>query len=218
MGRVAIVRKNRGTYVHVRRTTYATAVAAIALLALAPHNAEAQRRIGAPVGFYTTTGLPTLDVEGGSVTSTTELTESPRFAISALATRAFVKQAKRAYIVGLRGTALSLGNGNRCNGTGGGSECRSRRFTERVALLAGGAFDIRSTVLRAMAGPVVYGVESSPMRVGTQVRLDYSGPRLSGSSPTLFVTRSFLGSVRGQGAGITTLGAGLRWVRKGDGN
>ncbi len=169
------------------------------------------------MGFYTTTGLPSLDVEGGSITSTTELTESPKFALSALFTRSVAQQAKRAWIVGVRGTALSLGNWDRCSGSQGTANCQSRRFTERVALLGGGAFDIRSTVLRVMAGPVVYGVEDSPMRVGTQFRLDYSGPRLSGPSPTLFLTRSFLGSQRGQGVGITTLGAGLRWVRKGDG-
>lgn len=191
---------------------------AILSLALPQHAAEAQRRPGVPMGFYTTTGLLTLDIEGGSVTSTTEFTESPKFALSALVTGPVIKQAKRAWIAGLRGTALSLGNGDRCSGTGGGTTCASRRFTERVALLTGGAFDIRSTLLRVMAGPVVYGVEDSDMRVGTQLRLDYSAPRLSGPSPTLFLTRSFLGSQRGQAVGITTLGAGFRWIRKGDGN
>lgn len=206
---------------HVRQSISALSAltaAAILSLAIPQHHAEAQRRPGVPMGFYTTTGLLTLEVEGGSVTSTTELTESPKFALSALVTGPVIKRAKRAWIAGVRGTALSLGNANRCNGSGGTSVCQSRRFTERVALLTGGAFDIRSTLLRVMAGPVVYGVEDSGMRVGTQLRVDYSAPRLSGPSPTLFLTRSFLGSQRGQAVGITTLGAGLRWVRKGDGS
>ena len=206
-------------HVHQSISAFA-ALAALCVVSLATpqHQSEAQRRPGVPMGFYTTTGLPTLDVEGGSVTSTTELTESPRFAVSALVTGAVVKRAKRAWIAGVRGTALSLGNGDRCSGAQGGSDCQSRRFTERVALLTGGAFDIRSTLLRVMAGPVVYGVEDSGMRIGSQVRIDYSGPRLSGPSPTLFLTRSFLGSQRGQAVGITTFGAGLRWVRKGNGS
>ncbi len=149
-----------GTHVHVCRSlsTFAAFAAFAAVsLAVPQRGAEAQRRPGVPMGFYTTTGLLTLDIEAGSVTSTTELTESPRFAVSALITGPVVKQAKRAWIYRARGTALSLGNGDRCSGA---------RWRNRLC------------------------------------------------DPTLFLTRSFMGSERGQAVGITTLGAGPRWVRK----
>ena len=190
----------------------------LAAIALSVNDAGAQRRPGQRFGFFTTTDLVTLDVEGGSVTATTPLTETARFALSAIVTAPLIRQRTRAWIVGVRGTALSLGNRDRCIDTsapqGGDGECDSRKFTERVTLLAGGAFDIRSTILRVMAGPVAFQLENGGMRVGTNVRLDFASPRQSGVTPTLFLTRSFVGSVDGTGAAMTTLGAGFRWVRK----
>ena len=201
---------------HVRQQLTAFTVALTALVALSlvvPRSAESQRRPGVGMGFYTTTGLLTADFEAGSVTSTTVLTESPRFAAAVLVTGALAKQPKRAWIIGVRGTPLAFGHPSRCV-TFGPSECSSRRYTERVSVIAGGAFDIRSTVLRAMIGPALYQVERSGVRIGTQVRLDLAAPRLRGPTPTLFYTRSMLGSEGGRGVGIGTLGAGFRWVRK----
>ena len=109
---------------------------------------------------------------------------------------------------------LSLGNSDQCIVEFGTSGCQDRRFTERAALLTGGAFDIRSTLLRAMVGPALYDVQGSGLRVGTQIRLDYAAPRLHGPTPTLFFTRSMLGSQRGRAVGLSTLGAGFRWVRR----
>lgn len=193
-------------------------VALLALAALSPaipgQRAEAQRRPGMNMGFYTTTGLLTGDIEAGSVNSTTELTESPSIAAAALLTGALMKRPRRAWIIGVRGPLLSLGNSDRCVVTLGAQGCQSRRFTERGSILTGGAFDIRATIFRAMVGPALYQVEGSGVRVGTQVRLDLAAPRLRGPTPTVFVTRSMLGSQGGQGVGITTLGAGLRWVRR----
>ena len=80
--------------------------------------------------------------------------------------------------------------------------------------MAGGAFDIRSTVLRAMVGPALYNVEGQGARLGTAVRIDFASPRLRGRTPTLFFTRTFLGSQRGEQLAISTLGAGFRWIRK----
>jgi hypothetical protein len=166
------------------------------------------------MGFYTTTGLLTADVEAGSVSSSTVYAEAPSFAASVLVTGPLVKGRKHAWIAGARGTALSFGHNDGCYIETGRQGCQNLRFTERVAVLAGGAFDIRYTVVRAMVGPVLYQVENSGARVGTQLHLDFVAPRLRGPSPTLFVTRAFLGSQRGSAVGITTLGAGLRWVRK----
>jgi len=189
------------------------AIATVSLI-LPIQQAESQRRPGVPMGFYTTTGLLSLEVEAGSVTSTTVLAEAPSVAASLLVTGPLVMQAKRAWIAGLRGTALSLGNTDNCVRSPTVAGCQDRRFTERVALLTGGSFDIRSTVLRVMAGPALYSVQGSGTRVGTQVRLDFASPRLNGPTPALFLSRSMLGSQGGRGVGITTLGAGVRWVRK----
>jgi len=176
-------------------------------------DADAQRRPGQNFGFFTTTGLLTGEIEGGSVNSTTEFAEAPTAAASGLLTTRVVQRRKSAWIVGVRATALSLGN-SECVSEAGSTDCLDRRFTERVALLTGGAFDIRSTMLRAMIGPVLYSVQGSGLRAGTQIRLDYAAPRLSGPTPTVFITRSALGSQRGRSVGFTTFGAGLRWVRR----
>jgi len=125
-----------------------------------------------------------------------------------------VQRRKSAWIVGVRGTVLSLGNSNQCVVEAGTQGCQDRRFTERAALLTGGAFDIRSTILRAIVGPALYSVQGSGLRMGTQVRIDYAAPRLRGPTPTLFFTQSMLGSQRGRSTSISTFGAGLRWVRR----
>lgn len=174
----------------------------------------AQRRPGMDMGFYTTTGLLTGDLEGGSVTSSTSLAESPTIAVSLLLTAPLKRMPKRAWIAGVRVNAFGLGNNGSCFITPGSGVCQDRRFEERAALLAGGAFDIRSAVLRAMIGPTLYNVEGQGARLGTAVRLDFAAPRLRGPTPTLFFTRTFLGSQRGEQLAISTLGAGFRWVRK----
>lgn len=188
-------------------------LAAVALLIAVGTALPAQRRPGVGMGFYTTTGLLTGDIEGGSVTSSASVALAPTFALSGLVTASFRARRKHAWIGGLRVTALSLGNRRSCI-VEGGPGCRSRRFEERGALLTGGAFDVRAAVLRAMVGPSLYDVAGQGARLGTAVRVDFSAPQLRGSSPTLFVTRTFLGSERGEPVGMTTLGAGFRWVRK----
>ncbi|MES2521615.1 MAG: hypothetical protein V4617_02870 [Gemmatimonadota bacterium] len=200
----------------LRPSTVTSAAAALVALSLAipQREADAQRRPGQNFGFYTTTGLVTGDVEAGTVNSTTELAEAPSFALSGLLTSRLVQRRKSAWIVGVRGNVLSLGNRNQCIREFGTTECLERRFTERGAILTGGAFDIRSTILRGMIGPALYSVEGSGLRVGTQIRLDYAAPRRNGLTPTLFLTRTMLGSQRGRGVGISTFGAGLRWVRR----
>jgi hypothetical protein len=80
--------------------------------------------------------------------------------------------------------------------------------------MTGGAFDIRSTLLRAMVGPAYVDVQGRGARWGTMVRLDYSSPRQGGAAPALFFSRTFLGSERGESAALTTLGVSYRWVRK----
>lgn len=191
-----------------------TATIATGLFVVPQSTADAQRRPGVGMGFYTSTGLVTADVEAGSVTSTTVLAEAPSFAASFLVTGPVAKLRKSAWIVGLRVTPLSFGNNDNCVRDSPTSACQNRRFNDRISLITGGAFDIRSTILRVVAGPVLYSVEGQGTRIGTQVRLDFASPRLSGPTPTLFVTRSMLGSQGGRAVGITTLGAGLRWVRK----
>lgn len=166
------------------------------------------------MGFYTTTGLLSGDVEVGQVNSTTALAEVPTVALSLLATAPLMKAPKRAWIVGLRANVVGLGNGNSCFVTPDVTGCQDVRFTDRATLLTGGAFDIRSSVLRVMVGPTLYSVQGSGSRLGTTVRADLGSPRLRGSTPTLFVSRTFLGSQRGEALGITSLGAGFRWVRK----
>ncbi len=191
-----------------------TASVALALTVALPTLLAAQRRPGLGTGFYTTTGLVTGDVEAGSISSTTALANAPTVALSLLLTAPLQRLPKRAWIAGLRVNALALGNNRSCFVTPGTSGCQNVRFEERTALLAGGAFDIRSTILRAMIGPALYTVEGQGARLGTSLRLDYAAPRLRGPTPTLFFTRTFLGSQRGEAVGISTLGAGLRWVRK----
>lgn len=197
----------------VRRLAKA-GVAAAALLVLASLRSEAQRRPGVGMGFYTTTGLVTAEVEGGNVTSTTALAEAPTVAISGLLTVPLKKAPKRAWVAGLRVTPLGIGNGKSCYVTPDITGCQNLRFEERAALLAGGSFDIRTTVLRVMVGPSLYHVEQEGARIGTTVRADFASPRLRGSTPVLFLSRTFLGSQRGEAVGMTTLGLGFRWIRK----
>ncbi len=187
----------------------------LALLVATPRQpAEAQRRPGQNFGFYTTTGLLTGDLDIGSVTSSSAFAEAPTVALSALVTTRVRQRPKRAWIVGVRGTMLSLGNSDPCIDGSRIPGCQDRRFTERVALVAGGAFDIRSTLLRVMVGPAWYGIQGGDQRIGTQLRVDYAAPRLRGSTPTLFFSRSMLGSERGESVGLSTLGIGFRWVRR----
>ena len=192
----------------------AVSVALSLVLTVAVPTLYAQRRPGVPMGFYTTTGLVTGEVEGGSVTSSTALASSPSFEASFLLTAPLKKMPKRAWIAGVRARALALGDNDYCSVRPEPGGCQIRRFDERAAFLAGGAFDIRSTVLRALVGPALFRVEQEGTRFGTQVRLDFASPRLSGPTPTLFYTGTFLGSQRGESVVISTIGAGFRWVRK----
>jgi hypothetical protein len=187
---------------------------ALAMLSTPSLQAAAQRRPGVGMGFYTTTGLLSADIEVGPVTSTTALAEAPLASASLLLTAPLKKGAKRAWIAGARLTPLAVGNGNSCFVTPTVTGCQDVRFEERAALLAGGAFDIRSTVLRAMVGSTLYRVQGQGARLGTTIRLDYGAPRLRGSTPTLFFTRTFLGSQRGEAVAMSMLGIGFRWVRK----
>ncbi|WP_396221007.1 hypothetical protein [Gemmatimonas sp.] len=191
-----------------------TAAVSVALAVAMPTLLSAQRRPGVGMGFYTTTGLITGEVEGGSVTSSTALASSPSFEASFLLTAPLKKMPKRAWIAGVRARALALGDNDYCSVRPEPGGCQIRRFDERAAFLAGGAFDIRSTVLRALVGPALFRVEQEGTRFGTQVRLDFASPRLSGPTPTLFYTGTFLGSQRGESVVISTIGAGFRWVRK----
>jgi hypothetical protein len=197
-----------------RRAAACLAAAAVLAVVTTPSGLSAQRRPGVPMGFYTTTGLVTADVEGGSVTTSTTLAEAPTFAASVLVTGALRKLPKRAIIVGIRATPLAFGNNGSCVVSPGVQGCQNVRFEERLGVMVGGAFDIRSTLLRTMIGPSLYDVETQGARIGTTVRIDFASPRLRGPTPTLFFTRTFLGSQRGQGAAHSTLGAGFRWVRK----
>jgi len=65
-----------------------------------------------------------------------------------------------------------------------------------------------------MVGPSLHQVEQEGARIGTTVRADFASPRLRGSTPVLFLSRTFLGSQRGEAVGLTTLGLGFRWIRK----
>lgn len=194
--------------------TYTVLGLILALAGAVPTPLTAQRRPGIGTGFYTTTGLVSADVEAGSISSNTSLAEAPSFGLSVLVTAPLQRLPKRAWIAGLRATPLAFGNSNTCVITPGVSGCQNSRFEERAALLAGGAFDIRSTILRVMAGPAYYDVEGQGARLGTSVRVDFGSPRLRGPTPTLFFTRTFLGSQRGEPAAVSTLGIGMRWVRK----
>lgn len=190
------------------------AAVSLALTVATPARLSAQRRPGLGTGFYTTTGLVTGEVEGGSITSSTGLASTPTFGVSLLLTAPLKRRPKRAWIAGVRARALALGYNDYCSVRPEPGGCRIRRFDERAALLAGGAFDIRSTVLRALIGPALFKVEEHGARFGTQVRLDFASPRLRGPTPTLFYTGTFLGSQRGESVVISTIGAGFRWVRK----
>lgn len=185
------------------------------MLAVAmPSSVEAQRRPGVNMGFYTTTDLPTLDVEVASVGSSSRQANAPLLALSLVGTKSLKRGKKRALIAGLRATPLSAFNSVPCVRQIGSTTCQSNRFDERVGLLIGGAFDVRSTILRPMVGPTWYNVGGQGARFATTVRLDFASPRLRGPTPTAYLTRTFLGSVRGEGTALTSLGVGLRWVRK----
>jgi hypothetical protein len=130
-----------------------------------------------------------------------------------LVTAPLIKRKKRAWIAGVHAPVLQLGNGRACEATGT-RECQNRRFVERATLYGGGAFDIRSAIFRVLVGPALYSVEGTGARAGTALHLDVAAPRLRGATPTLFFSRAFLGSQGGEGVGISSLGAGFRWVRK----
>jgi hypothetical protein len=198
------------------RRLFVQAVAACGLiLAVAtPSPVEAQRRPGVNMGFYTTTDLPTLDVELGSVGTSSGQANSPLLTVSAVATTPLKRASKRALIAGLRATPLSAFSSVPCVRRAGVPGCQSSRFDERVGLLVGGAFDVRSTILRTMVGPTWYHIGGQGARFATTVRLDFASPRLRGPTPTAFLTRTFLGSVRGEGTALTSAGVGFRWVRK----
>jgi hypothetical protein len=202
--------------VHVVPRRLSLAAAAMLLIAIAapPERADAQRRPGVSTNFYTTTGLLTADLEVGSVRSTTPLAETPSLMASLVVTIPLVKSTRRAWIAGARAPMLWVGNGENCYAPSPTQGCQNRRFSELVAVHTGGAFDIRSTVLRVMVGPALYQVEKSGTRVGTQLHLDLAAPRLRGATPTFFFSRSFLGSQGGEAVGISSLGVGLRWVKK----
>jgi hypothetical protein len=190
------------------------ALIAVPLVLTPPQTAGAQRRPGVGMGFYTYTSLVSADVEVGQVSSSTARVEAPTVALSATVAAPLKKMRTSAWIVAARGTALSFGNSDGCLITIGEPGCQQRRFTERLSLLTGAAIDIRSTVLRVMAGPVLYSVEQTGSRLGTQLRVDYGSPRVRGATPILFLSRSFMGSQGGREAGLTTIGASVRFVRK----
>jgi hypothetical protein len=151
------------------------------------------------MGFYTYTGLVSTDVEVGSVTSTTAFAEAPSVAASVLVSVPLAKLKRKAIIAALRGTPIGFGNSDGCLIIPPDTSCQQRRFSERVTMLVGGAFDIRETLLRVTAGPSLYSVEKSGTRIGTQVRLDFTSPRQGSRMPTMFLSRTFLGSQNGRG-------------------
>lgn len=187
-------------------------VAASSLLLSTP--LEAQRRPGVGMGFYTFTGLLSAEVEGGSVISSAALAEAPTVAISGMATVPLLKGNKKAWVASVRATPLNLGNRGSCVVTPDTVGCQDVRYEERASVLTGGAFDIRSTLLRTMVGAAMVSVEGRGARYGPIVRIDFTAPRQGGSSPTLFLTRTFLGRERTESMGLTTVGAGFRWARK----
>ena len=189
----------------------AALVAAASLLSTA---AQAQRRPGVGMGFYTFTGLLSAEVEGGSVISSAALAEAATVAISGMGTVPLLKGNKKAWIASVRATPLNLGNRGSCVVTPDTVGCQDVRYEERASLLTGGAFDIRSTLLRGMIGAAMVNVEGRGARYGPIVRIDFTAPRQGGSSPTLFLTRTFLGRERTESMGLTTVGAGFRWARK----
>ena len=198
------------------RRRFAVALCAVCLMltVAAPSLLPGQRRPGMNMGFYTTTDLLTGDVEGGSITSTTSQASAPRIAVSVLVIAPLKRASKRAWIAGVRATPIGFGNTAPCVRVTGEDGCQNGPFNERIAVLAGSAFDIRSTILRTMVGPTLYQVEGQGVRIGTTVRVDFGTPRLRGPTPILFYTRTFLGSQRGRAVALSSLGAGFRWVRK----
>jgi hypothetical protein len=179
----------------------------------APSMLTAQRRPGVNMGFYTTTDLVTGDIEGGTIASSTPEVRAPRLTASLLVTRPLKRLNKKAWIAGVRATPLVFGNTVPCVRAPGKAGCQNGRFNERVGLLAGGAFDVRSTILRAMVGPALHQVEGQGARLGATVRVDFASPRLRGPTPTLYFTRTYVSS-QGEFAALSSLGAGFRWVRK----
>lgn len=210
----ALLTALRDSAVRLRPLSALLVALPLALPVLSPRAADAQRRPGVGMGFYTTTGLLTADLDLGQVSSSTALAEAPAIALSALVTAPLKKARKSAWLVGARGTALSFGNWRGCAMEPGSAECIQRRFVEAGAVLTGGAFDIRETILRTMVGPAIYMVEGRGPRVGTQLRLDVGSPRQGSRFPTLFLTGTFLGSERGRRVTMSSLGASLRLLRK----
>lgn len=199
---------------HRVRRALSLAVASASAVSLAlPASAAAQRRPGVGMGFYTYTGLASVEVEGGSVVSSASLVEAPTIALSGMGTVPLVRGAKKAWIAAARVTPLSIGNRG-CVVTPQTTGCQDVRIEERASLLTGAAFDVRSTLLRGMVGPALVDVQGRGARYGALVRIDFTAPRQGASSPTLFFTRTFLGSERGETAALTTVGAGFRWSRK----
>ena len=151
------------------------AIAVAAMGAVAPAALEAQRRPGVGMGFYTYTGLLSGELEGGSVVASTSLIEAPWVALSAVGTVPLLRMRKKAWIAALRVTPLNLGNRGSCYVTPETTGCQDNRFEERAAFMTGGAFDIRSSLLRVMAGPAYVGVENRDARLGAVLRV-VSGP------------------------------------------
>ena len=198
----------------LRRFSAAFRAVCLTLTLASPSLLAGQRRPGVNMGFYTTTDLLTGDIEGGSITSSTSQANAPRFAVSLLVTAPHKRASKRAWIAGVRATPIAFGNTAQCLRVTGADGCQNGPFNERIGVLVGSAFDIRSTILRTMVGPTLYQVEGQGVRVGTTLRLDFASPRLRGPTPTAFFARTFLGSQRRRGVALTSLGAGFRWVRK----
>lgn len=181
---------------------------------LAVSSLEAQRRPGVGMGFYTFTGLLSAEVEGGSVVSSAALAEAPTIAISGMGTVPLLRGRKKAWIASARATPLNLGNRGTCVVTPETVGCQDVRYEERASVMTGAAFDIRSALLRGMVGAAMVSVEGRGARYGPIVRIDFTAPRQGASSPTLFLTRTFLGRERTESMGLTTVGAGFRWSRK----
>jgi hypothetical protein len=178
-----------------------------------PSTTFAQRRPGVGMGFYTYTGLVSVEAEGGSVVSSASLVEAATVAVSGMGTVPLKRGAKKAWIAAARITPLSIGNRG-CVVTPQTTGCQDVRIEERASLLTGAAVDVRSTLLRGFVGPALVDVQGRGARYGAVVRIDFTAPRQGASSPTLFFTRTFLGSERGETAALTTVGAGFRWSRK----
>ncbi len=195
---------------------FATLPAALlaGVVMLTSSSALAQRRPGVGMGFYTYTGLVAADIEVGQVNGTTGFAEGPTVTLSGIVAAPLMKLRKKALIIAARGTAISYGNSDGCYVIPPSPECQQRRFTERLTLLPGMAWDIRESLVRVMAGPALYSVEREGSRIGTQIRVDYARPRQGSRMPVLFLSRSFLGSQRGRSAGFTTIGIGIRTAKK----